>query len=100
MRDLALLKLLSKSFPNIKSASTEIINLSAICELPKGTEFFLSDIHGEYESFSYLMRSGSGVIFMKMKKALGNSLTKKEYDELARLIYYPEEVLATRHYQK
>ena len=100
MRDLALLKLLSKSFPNIKSASTEIINLSAICELPKGTEFFLSDIHGEYESFSYLMRSGSGVIFMKMKKALGNSLSKEEYDELARLIYYPEEVLATRHYQK
>lgn len=100
MRDLALLKLLSKSFPNIKSASTEIINLSAICELPKGTEFFLSDIHGEYESFSYLMRSGSGVVFMKMKKALGNSLSKGEYDELAKLIYYPEEVLNTRHYLK
>lgn len=93
MRNLDYLKLLSKSFPNIKSAGTEIINLSAIRELPKGTEFFLSDIHGEYESFSYLMRSCSGVILTKMKKALGNSLTQEEYEKLSNLIYYPEEII-------
>lgn len=93
MRDLDYLKLLSKSFPNIKSAGTEIINLSAIRELPKGTEFFLSDVHGEYESFSYLMRSCSGVIFMKMKKALGNTLSMEEYARLANLIYYPNETV-------
>ncbi len=93
MRDLDYLKLLSKSFPNIKSAGTEIINLSAIRELPKGTEFFLSDVHGEYESFSYLMRSCSGVIFMKMKKALGNALSIEEYARLANLIYYPNETV-------
>ena len=91
MRDLDYLKLLSKSFPNVKSATTEVINLSAISELPKGTEFFLSDVHGEYESFSYLMRSCSGVIYTKMKKALGTSLSGEEYDKLADLIYYPEE---------
>ena len=88
------LKLLSKTYPNIESAGTEIINLSAICELPKGTEFFLSDIHGEYESFAYLMRSGSGVIAMKMKKSLGNALSQEEYATLSNLIYYPEETLA------
>ncbi len=91
MRDLDYLKLLSKTFPNLKSAATEIINLSAIMELPKGTEFFLSDVHGEYESFSYLMRSCSGVVMMKMKKALGTSLTSIEYEKLADMIYYPEE---------
>lgn len=91
MRDLDYLKLLSKTFPNVKAATTEVINLSAINELPKGTEFFLSDVHGEYQSFSYLMRSCSGVIDMKMKKALGASLSDEEYKKLAWLIYYPEE---------
>lgn len=101
MRDLDYLRLLSKSFPDIKSAGTEIINLSAICELPKGTEFFLSDVHGEYESFSYLMRSCSGVIMTKMKKALGNSLSAEEYEELSKITYYPEEVIPMMfRYQK
>lgn len=92
MRDLEYLKLLATKFPNVKSAGTEIINLSAINQLPKGTEFFISDVHGEYKSFSYLMRSGSGVILTKMKKALGKSLTEEEYSKLANIIYYPEEI--------
>lgn len=92
MKDIEYLRLLSNSFPNIKSAATEIINLSAISELPKGTEFFLSDVHGEYESFSYLMRSCSGVIYMKMKKVFKDTLTEEQYDELSRLIYYPEDI--------
>lgn len=96
MRDLDYLKLLSQQFPNIKSAGTEIINLSAILALPKGTEFFLSDVHGEYESFSYLMRSCSGVIQMKMRKALGASLSNDEYIELANLIYYPDKVVSKK----
>ena len=98
MNQLDYLKLLSKPYPNIEAAGTEIVNLSAICELPKGTEFFLSDVHGEYDSFAYLMRSGSGVIAMKMKKSLGNSLSQEDYSKLANLIYYPEETL--KKYEK
>lgn len=93
-KDIKYLKLLSKQFPTIQSASTEIINLEAILKLPKGTEHFLSDIHGEYEIFSHVLRNGSGVIRQKIEDVFKNTLRKFIKDELATLIYYPEEKLA------
>ena len=67
MRDLAYLKLMSREYPTIKAASSEIINLTAIQGLPKGTEYFFSDLHGEYEAFIHLLRSASGIIREKIK---------------------------------
>lgn len=93
MRDLDYLRLLAEKYPNKKKAAAEIINLSAILALPKGTEYFFSDVHGEYESFSYLMRSSSGVIRSKMNRAFGDKLNEKEKDRLTQLICYPEETL-------
>jgi len=87
------LKLLSDEFPNVQHASTEIINLSAIMNLPKGTEHFLSDIHGEYETFSHVLANASGVVKRKINDVFGKSLRKKEKDTLATLIYYPKEKL-------
>ena len=91
--DLKYLKLLAKQFPNIESVSTEIINLQAILNLPKGTEFFLSDIHGEYEAFNHMIHSASGVIRHKINKIYGKSLSEKEKNFLAYMIYYPDEML-------
>lgn len=91
--DLRYLRLLAKQYPNIASASTEIINLKAILNLPKGTEHFLSDIHGEYEAFSHVIRNGSGSIRRKIDDIFGNSLSIKEKRTLATLIYYPEQKL-------
>lgn len=91
--DLKYLKLLSKQFPTIADASTEIINLQAVLNLPKGTEHFLSDIHGEYESFNHVLKNASGVIRKKIRDALGNSITEKDVKSLATLIYYPEQKL-------
>jgi fructose-1,6-bisphosphatase III len=91
--DLKYLKLLSKQYPNIQSASTEIINLQAILNLPKGTEFFLSDIHGEYESFTHMLKSASGVIRNKIDDVFNTTLSDKERKSLATLIYYPEQKL-------
>ena len=88
------LKLLSKQFPTIRDASREIINLEAITNLPKGTEHFLSDIHGEDEAFSHILKNGSGVIRKKIEDSLGGRLTDAEKQHLATLIYYPKEVLA------
>lgn len=88
--DIKYLKQLAKSFPNNRAAKTEITNLRAILALPKGTEFFLSDIHGEYDAFQYFVRSGSGMIRMKIEDAYGGVLTEKECDELASLIYNPD----------
>jgi fructose-1,6-bisphosphatase-3 len=88
------LDLLARQFPTIQSASTEIINLEAILKLPKGTEHFLSDIHGEYEIFSHVLRNGSGVIRSKIEDVFKNTIRKFVKDELATLIYYPEEKLA------
>jgi fructose-1,6-bisphosphatase III len=88
------LNLLAKQFPTVQSASTEIINLEAILKLPKGTEHFLSDIHGEYEIFSHVLRNGSGVIRSKIEEVFKNTLRKFVKNELATLIYYPEEKLA------
>ena len=87
------LKLLSKQYPNINSASSEIINLSAILNLPKGTEHFLSDIHGEYQAFSHVLRNASGVIKNHINSIFGVSLSESEKRSLATLIYYPEQKL-------
>ena len=89
--DMRYLELLSRLFPSADKASAEIINLSAILNLPKGTEFFASDIHGEYEAFSHTLRNGSGSIRLKIDDVFGDSLSEKEKRSLATLIYYPRE---------
>ena len=76
--ELKYLKLLSKQYPNINSASSEIINLQAILNLPKGTEHFISDIHGEYEAFSHVLRNASGVIKNQITSIFGTSLRDSE----------------------
>ncbi len=92
--ELKYLQLLAESFPNVQSASTEIINLEAILNLPKGTEHFLSDIHGEYDTFSHVLANASGVVKRKIEEVFSKTLRKKEKDLLATLIYYPEEKLS------
>lgn len=91
--DIRYLRLLSKHYPNVQAASTEIINLQAIMNLPKGTEFFLSDLHGEYESFTHMLRNGSGIIRQKIQNVFGYRMTEEEKTVLATLIYYPEQRL-------
>jgi len=88
--DLRYLKLLSKQYPSIRTASAEIINLSAILELPKGTEHFVSDIHGEYEAFSHVLRNGSGSIKRRIDEIFQYTLGEQEKKNLATLIYYPD----------
>ena len=90
MPDINYLKLLAEKYPNRRMARTEIINLKAILALPKATEFFLSDIHGEYDAFHLFVRRGSGMIRMRIDEIVGNILTESECDELASLIYNPE----------
>ena len=85
------LKLLARQFSTISAASTEIINLQAILNLPKGTEHFISDIHGEYESFIHVLNNASGVIKLKIDDVFGSNLSEEEKKSLAILIYYPEE---------
>ena len=87
------LKLLSKEFKNINEVSEEIINLQAIINLPKGTEMFLSDIHGEYEPFEHILNNGAGIIKSKIEDLYGDTISKKERETLTTLIYYPEEKL-------
>ncbi|MBC1435687.1 fructose-1,6-bisphosphatase [Listeria rocourtiae] len=87
------LRLLSRSYPTIASTATEIINLEAILNLPKGTEHFLSDLHGEYEAFEQVIRNGSGVVKRKIYDVFSNRLTDAEMNSLATLIYYPEQKL-------
>ncbi len=87
------LELLSRSFPTIAAASTEIINLEAILSLPKGTEHFLTDIHGENEAFDHVMRNASGAVARKVDEEFGRELTKSDKRKLCSLIYYPEERL-------
>lgn len=91
--ELRYLKLLSESYPTIADASAELINLSAILSLPKGTELFASDIHGEYEAFSHLLKNGSGSIRRKIDKVFGDTLSDSDKRQLATLIYYPHEKL-------
>ena len=90
-RDLKYLKLLAKSFPTEQAACTEIINLEAILNLPKGTEHFITDLHGENEAFEHVLRNGSGVIRQKVEMIFGATLTETEIRELCTLIYYPED---------
>ena len=85
------MKELAKSYPNRSSALSEIINLNAILNLPKGTEHFMSDLHGEHEAFSHIRRNASGVIRRKVDALFENTLTESERAELSTLIYYPEE---------
>ena len=87
------LKILSEKFPTIQSVCTEIINLEAILNLPKGTEHFLSDLHGEYESFLHILKNASGAIKTKIDNLFKNSMTQDERKSLATLIYYPREKL-------
>ena len=95
MQDLELtyLKSLSKQFPTIADAATEIINLQAILSLPKGTEHFLTDIHGEYEQFNHVLKNGSGSVKRKIDEEFGNTLSSRDKRSLATLIYYPMEKL-------
>lgn len=94
MRDLAYLQLLAREYPNLKEATSEIVNLMAICSLPKGTEYFFSDLHGEYEAFIHLLRSSSGITREKIKATFGHLIPEEEQLKLANLIYYPERNLA------
>lgn len=87
------LELLSKEYPNQAATFTEIINLQAIVNLPKGTEHFMSDLHGEYEAFYHILNNCSGVIREKVEMIFANSMTEKERDDLLTLIYYPKEKL-------
>lgn len=92
-KDLRYLQLLAHSYPNIAKASSEIINLQAILNLPKGTEHFLADIHGEYEAFQHIIKNASGNIRRKVNDIFGNELRETEKRELCTLIYYPEQKL-------
>ena len=92
-QDIKYLKLLAKSFPTIAEASSEIINLSAILNLPKGTEHFLADIHGENTAFQHVLKNASGNIKRKVNELYGNTLREAEKKELCTLIYYPEDKL-------
>ena len=91
--DLRYLRLLARDFPTVSSVTTEIINLEAILHLPKPTEHFLADIHGEHEAFQHVMRNASGNIKRKVKELFGDSISNEERKELCTLIYYPEEKL-------
>lgn len=91
--DIRLLKSLAKQYPTIAAASTEIINLQSILNLPKGTEHFLTDIHGEYEQFNHVLKNGSGSVRRKIDEEFGNTLSNKDKKSLATLIYYPKEKL-------
>lgn len=92
-KDMRYLQLLSQTFPTIADASTEIINLQAILNLPKGTEHFLADLHGEYKSFQHVLKNASGNIKRKVNEIFGNELRESEKKELCTLIYYPKEKL-------
>ncbi len=91
--EFVVLKSLAQQYPTIAAASTEIINLQSILNLPKGTEHFLTDIHGEYEQFNHVLKNGSGSVRRKIDEEFGNTISNKDKKSLATLIYYPEEKL-------
>ena len=84
---------LAKLFPTVDAACTEIINLQSILNLPKGTEHFLTDLHGEYEQFDHVLRNGSGSVRKKIDELFGHNMTNKDKKSFATLIYYPKEKL-------
>lgn len=92
-RDLRLLQLLSQTFGTVSAASTEIINLEAILNLPKGTEHFVADLHGEHKAFNHILRNASGNIKRKVTDLFGNSMREADIRQLCALIYYPEKKL-------
>lgn len=92
-KDMRYLQLLSNTFPTVASAATEIINLSAILNLPKSTEHFLADIHGEHQAFQHILKNASGNIKRKVNEIFGNTIRESETRELCTLIYYPEQKL-------
>ena len=89
--ELRYLQRLAELYPTIAKASTEIINLQSILNLPKGTEHFMSDIHGEYDAFSHVLRNGSGAVRKKIDDVFGHTLSNSDKRSLATLIYYPKE---------
>lgn len=93
MKELKYLQLLSQHYPTALAASTEIINLNAICRLPKGTEYFFSDLHGEYDAFRYLLASASGIIRDKIDTLFSQTVAQRDRETLSMLIYDPEETL-------
>ena len=92
-RDMQYLRLLSTTFPTIAAASTEVINLEAILHLPKGTEHFLADLHGESAAFKHVLKNASGNIRRKVSELFKGDIREAERRELCTLIYYPEEKL-------
>ena len=92
--ELHYLRLLSRQYPTVEAAGTEIIRLQAILNLPKPTEHFMSDIHGEHEAFLHILNSSSGEVKEKLEELFGNSMTKRDRNDLATLIYYPTSKLA------
>ena len=88
------LRLLSRQYPTVQAAGTEIIRLQAILNLPKGTEHFMSDIHGEHEAFLHILNSGSGEVKEKLEELFGNVMTQRDRNDLATLIYYPQSKIA------
>ena len=96
MADMKYLNLLSRDYPNIKAATAEMINLSAILALPKGTEYFLSDLHGEHEAFIHMLKSASGTIKQKIDEQYSGILSEGDREDLAALIYNPEAEIKRR----
>ena len=92
--ELHYLRLLARQYPTVEAAGTEIIRLQAILNLPKPTEHFMSDIHGEHEAFLHILNSGSGEVKEKLEELFGNTMTQKDRNDLATLIYYPSSTLA------
>ena len=89
--NLKFLQSLATQYPSVAKACTEIINLQAILNLPKETEHFVSDVHGEYEQFLHILKTGSGAIRNKIEDVFGNTLCARDKKSLAALIYYPEQ---------
>lgn len=97
MKDQRLLHILSREYPTVSQTAAEIINLNAHLSLPKGTEYFFSDIHGEYRAFEHLLNSASGVIRNKIDILFENTMQEADRQALADLIYYPEEHMKHVH---
>ncbi len=98
--ELRYLQRLAEIYPTIGKASTEIINLQSILNLPKGTEHFMSDLHGEYQAFSHVLRNGSGAVRKKIDDVFGHTLSNNDKRSLATLIYYPKEKMDLVKIQK
>ena len=99
-RDREYLRLIREKYPTVQAAATEMINIEAILRLPKGTEHFMSDLHGEYEAFCHIVNNCSGVIREKVERLYGKTMSKRERDEFATLIYYPAAIIGEKKAQR